>query len=315
MDIPTPACRNKLFLVLFFFLCVFAPQLGAQERQVEGGATGQSSETIPRQISTAPFIEWWRSDDSYRESVRETLSDPDFLGEFSMKRGYRLNPFLDELWAPSNEQIRRDIDETIHDRWCEETLVPLRRECYEKGIPIRFSLPSSERLEKGLPLGLILDETLFAQSVFACVSTDESASSSDAARRLGASAVFISGRVSLETNDGAIPWRDLPQFDNVILIPNGVRYDFSNESEECRNALFVSEKTLYLSTLSFDEKSVPLWEIGTQKYRTLFVFDFDNIRSRFVRVAIARFEKNGGCVKKIVPPRLEERQTFESPGR
>lgn len=140
----------------------------------------------PRFQTTRAWLVFWEglTPDAY-ESTYAQISSSFFLSQFSMKRGYRLEPFFPLLFPknpgelspslslPSAPQtaireedrqilarlpeVRKDVNQTLHEIHREQFLIPLRCWCQERQIPLEYAVHASDFA----PISFLLEDALF----------------------------------------------------------------------------------------------------------------------------------------------------------
>jgi len=101
------------------------------------------------------------------DSAYTRLSDPVFLSQFSMKRGYPLTPWFPLLFPKSEaefqkiaemrtpdgmllsekrKELQRDVDRTLHEIHREQFLIPALRLSREKGLLLTYKVTASDQM-------------------------------------------------------------------------------------------------------------------------------------------------------------------------
>ena len=111
------------------------------------------------------FIDW----DALTEQNRQLLNSAEFLSQFSMKRHYRLEPWLEKLLSPDGAEgvpdlprMQNDVNRTILEIWREQTLRPQFERHYAQGKPLGCVIVT---FQQGVPLEFWLDALSMAAEI------------------------------------------------------------------------------------------------------------------------------------------------------
>lgn len=165
------------------------------------------------QVSSAPCVDWRNLVPSAYEKTYALISEPEFLSQFSMKRGYRLEPFFpllfpesEEAWAqaagekaPDGEtlaekriRVEWDVNLTLHETYRIQFLEPLMKWCAEERLPLEYLVEA----KSFVPAAFLLEEGLAIRQT--CGTADS------AARFLAASMASQAGRLTCRMEEGAL---------------------------------------------------------------------------------------------------------------
>lgn len=252
--------------------------------------------------SAANLIDWASLRRNEYEDMYVQISTPDFLSQFSMKRGYRLEPYFPLVFPNDGDvfsqlsatpegritlskisEIQQDINLTLYEIHREQTLLPSRRRAYENHLPVTYEI----RAKSFMPVSFILSDAALFQHLSAAPTPASVLLAASSARQTGA----LEFRVE---ND--IRTINAFQISSLILLPAAETCAILDRLPVGQDADVATEIQLPSATVTLRENAAPELGIGAVSYENLILITERVRYSASSRQFFHRFESLGGKI-------------------
>jgi len=260
-----------LFVILFVFLFLETAFSGTKfqitPQNVEEWKRKCKSE-VPKNffavVSHADFVDWKSLQPADYDEIYARISEEFFLSQFSLKRGFQLEPFFPVLFPKTPEvlqnmepkvreklaQIQRDVNLTLHEIHNEFFLLPLTTWCVENQVALKYEIGT----EPYIPVRFLIEDACLVRNVYA--EKDDGL-----AYALATSMARLNGRLNLENTR-----IDYTKQRIVLLIPDLVSCDELNFAAGEYD--FLSESQIPYATVRL-EKNGPVAGWGAAAWKTI----------------------------------------------
>ncbi len=292
---------KKTFLLLVLAVFCFAATVSAKQRfyvqpenveQCKKQAFSAPSRDVVWTVWHADLIDWETLRPEKYDEIYARLSEDFFLSQFSLKRGFRLEPFFPLLFPKSPEalraaapdlqekiaQVKQNVNQTLHEIHSEYFLLPLSLWCKEHQIPLEYEM----RTEAFFPVAFLIQDVQIVRQIAV-----KNAGFSEA---LATSVSRQNGKLNLEDHPVVYPKDGI-----VLLVPDSAS---CGEVEKIQGTLdYLAEFQVPYATVTLG-KNGPEAGFGAASWKEVHLMLPREQYSPECQTFLKRYEEFGGKVVK-----------------